>query len=144
MGQAMARAMRTAWWVVALVALLAAAQAEPAIAQTPLASGQLSILGVQLVVSPASQMVPKNQATGLTTALVDPTNPTASVADPSLTGLVVKGELSGPSLDTLPLPAGATRDERGIITLSAPAGQLLPIPPLLRSESVIKSPNRWF
>jgi hypothetical protein len=43
------------------------------------------------------------QATGLTTALVDPANPTASVADLSLTNLVVKGVLNGAevaSLDT--------------------------------------------
>ncbi|MFI5398533.1 MAG: carboxypeptidase regulatory-like domain-containing protein, partial [Candidatus Binatia bacterium] len=87
-------------------------------AQSPLASGQLRILGVQLVVSPGSQTVPKNQATALATALVDPLHPTASVSDPSLVNLIVKGELSGPDFAT---PQ----------TLGAPAGQLLPIPPLL-------------
>jgi len=117
--------------LIAAMAPLAVGYATAAVGETPLASGQLSILGVELVVSPANQTVPKNQATGLKTALVDPANPTASVADPSLVNLVVKGELSGPSLDTLPLPAGATRDEWGIITLSALAGQILPIPALL-------------
>jgi hypothetical protein len=83
------------------IAIAAALLLWPALThaqQTPLASGELRIQGVELVVSPASQTVPKNQATGLTTALVDPTNPTASVADPSLTSLVVKGELSGPGI----------------------------------------------
>lgn len=104
----------------ALLALLPA----PAYAQSLLASGQLRLLGVQLAVSPASQTAPKNQATGLTTALVDPANPTASVSDPSLVGLVVKGELSGRG-------GGEQGSGAGSITLRAPAGQLLPIPPQL-------------
>jgi hypothetical protein len=107
--------------------------------QTPLASGELLIQGVELVVSPASQTVPKNQATGLTTALVDPSNPTASVSDPSLTSLVVKGELSGPGICQgaqagMPAPPCAAT---GVMTLSAPAGQLLPIPALLATGNYV-------
>jgi hypothetical protein len=119
--------------IIAAMALLAVGYATAAVGQTPLASGELLIQGVELVVSPAHQTPPKNQATGLTTALVDPANPKASVADPSLTSLVVKGELSGPGIcqgtqaGTPAPPCVAT----GVMTLSAPAGQLLPIPPLL-------------
>ena len=119
--------MRTVWWLTALGALLTASYVEPTIAQAPVASGELRIVGVELAVSPASQSVPKNQATGLTTALVDPGNPTASVADPTLVNLVVKGELSGPGIGQTGDGSSAT----GVMTLSAPAGQLLPIPPLL-------------
>src|SRR5574340_574466 len=97
------------WWVV-VGAVLALIYDSPSLGQAPLASGELRILGVQLVVSPAAQTVPKNQATGLDTALVDPSNPTASVTDPSLANLVVKGTLSGPAVGALDaLPVGATR-----------------------------------
>ena len=127
----------TCWASVAAALLL-----WPALAlaqQTPLASGELLIQGVELVVSPASQTVPKNQATGLTTALVDPSNPTASVSDPSLTSLVVKGELSGPGICQgaqagMPAPPCAAT---GVMTLSAPAGQLLPIPALLATGNYV-------
>jgi hypothetical protein len=130
------------------MALLAVGYATAAVGQTPLASGQLRILGVQLVVcgqstcspsGPATQTVPKNQATGFRTALVDPANPTPSVADPSLTSLVVKGELSGPGIcqgaqaGTPAPPCAAT----GVITLSTPAGQLLPIPALLATGNYV-------
>jgi hypothetical protein len=113
----------------ALLLWAALAQAQ----QTSLASGELRIQGVELVVSPASQTVPKNQATGLNTALVDPTNPTASVAAPGLSGLVVKGELSGPGIGK----TGDGSSETGVITLSAPAGDLLPIPALLATGNYV-------
>jgi hypothetical protein len=49
--------------VMAATALLAVGHAATAVAQGPLASGELRIVGVKLVVSPANQTVPKNQAT---------------------------------------------------------------------------------
>jgi len=116
-------------WLI-VMAVFTGAYLRAAAGQMPLASGQLRILGVQLVVSPASQTVPKNQATGLTTALVDPANPTASVSDPSLAGLVVKGELSGPGI-------GDQGSGVGSVTLSAPAGQLMPISPLLATGNYV-------
>ena len=95
-----------------------------ACAQAVLASGELQIRGVRLALSPATQTVPRNQATGLATALVDPTNPVETVADPSISNLPVKGALSGPGLAT---PQ----------TLSATAGEVLPIPPLLTAGNYV-------
>lgn len=51
---------RTSWLTVAAVLLLPAL----ATAQPPLASGELRILGAQLVVSPAKRPAPKNQPGG--------------------------------------------------------------------------------
>lgn len=113
----MIRAVPACWWALAGT-VIALGLGDVAVGQKPLGSGELRIVGAQLAVSPPHQTVPRNQETGLSTALVDPSNPTASVSDPSLVGLVVKGELSGPDFATPQL-------------LSAPAGQLLPIPPLL-------------
>jgi hypothetical protein len=93
-------------------------------AQTPLASTELQILGVRLTVLPAAQTVPRNQVTGLATALVDPANPSATVSDPSVGSLIVRGELRGPGLSA-PL------------ALQGAAGQVLAIPPLLTVGSYV-------
>jgi hypothetical protein len=111
--------------VLALLPALAAAQA-------PLGSGELQILGARLTVLPATQTVPRNQATGLATALVDPTNPATSLSVLGLDGLLVKGEFSGPGI-------GRTEDGSGEarVTISTPVGQLLPIPPLLLAGNYV-------
>ena len=120
-------------------AVLAAALLLPSLAsaQSVLGSGELRILGVRLAVSPASQTVPRNQATRLATALIDgsasaPQTLPPSISDPSLANLVVKGELTGPGI-------GQTGDGSGEtgVTISAPVGQLLPIPPLLAAGTYV-------
>ncbi len=93
-------------------------------AQDVLASGELRIVGVQLFVAPATQTVPRNQATALTTQLVDSAHPATALTDPSLDDCIVKGELSGPGLD-------------GTQTLSTRPGDALPIPPLLASGTYV-------
>ncbi|MBI1817099.1 MAG: Ig-like domain-containing protein [Deltaproteobacteria bacterium] len=108
---------------IALIAWLPSAS----FAQSVLASGELKIIGAQLQVSPATQTVPKNQASGLLTRLVDPANPDAAVSDPALDGLVVKGELSGPGIGS----QAETPAPIGTVTLSTIPGQILRIPPLL-------------
>ena len=109
-------------WTAAALTLLA----RTATAQQPLGSGQLTIVGVQLIIDArdVAQTVPRNQATGLRTALVDPTDPAVSVTGPGLDSLIVTGELSGPGL---PEPQ----------TLTAAAGELLAIPALLTAGSYV-------
>jgi hypothetical protein len=122
-------------WVVWTAALLLPSLAS---AQSVLGSGELRILGVKLAVSPATQTVPRNQATGSATALIDgsasasqdPLPP--SISDPSLANLVVKGELSGPGIGQTEDGSSATG-----VTISAPVGQLLPIPPLLSAGTYV-------
>jgi hypothetical protein len=95
-------------------------------AQPHLGTGELRIAGLQLAASPASQTVPRNQATGLAVQLEDPAEPgeaMAAVPAALLGTFVVKGDLSGPGLaEPLELSVG----------FDASPAAILPIPPLLR------------
>src|SRR5262249_16580272 len=79
---------------------LAVALTGSAVAQPPLGSGELRIVGLRFVIDDASQTVPRNQATGLRNRFADPTNPSAALDAALLAGvadgLTLKGELSGP------------------------------------------------
>ena len=93
-------------------------------AQTILGSGELHILGAQLTVAPATQTVPRNQATRIDTALTDSQTPPAPVSPALLPGAIVRGTLSGPGLSA---PQ----------SLTAPPGQPLLIPPLLSAGNYV-------
>jgi len=123
------RRIATGWmWAVLTAALLLPSSLVSA--QSVLYSGELLILGVKLAVSPAEQITPRNQATGLATALIDgsasasqdPLPP--SISDPSLANLVVKGDLSGPGIT-------------GSIALSTTPGAILPIPAQLTAGTYV-------
>jgi hypothetical protein len=115
----------TSWLCVGLVALIASLEPALAHAQSPLASGELEILGAQLVVSPADQTVPKNQATALTVQLVDAADSFSALPIAGLGALFVKGTLTGPGVDA---PRELSID---ISTPPANGAGLLPIPPLV-------------
>jgi hypothetical protein len=115
----------TQWAARPAIQLLAVLVPFVAHAQSPLGSGQFRILGAQLAVSPASQTVPKNQATGVTVSLVHPSHPAAVVATAGLGQLTVKGELSGPGLDQAQTVAVALSDQPSAVST------VLPIPALL-------------
>ena len=94
-------------------------------AQPHLGSGELRIAGVQLVVSPATQTVPRNQATGLTVTIEDPAlpgQPLTALPAALLATFRVKGELSGP---------GFAAPEPLSVAFGTSPTAVLPIPPLL-------------
>jgi hypothetical protein len=114
--------------------VLAAGLLVPALAHAqPLASGELRIAGVQLAVSPASQTVPRNQATALQAMLVDPSDPGQPATLPAefVDGLVVKGELSGPGLAAPQTLSAAFADAE------EPGTVLLPVPALLANGNYV-------
>jgi hypothetical protein len=115
----------TRWLRVGLVALIASLEPALSHAQSPIASGELDILGAQLAVSPADQTVPKNQATALTVQLVDAADSFSALPIAGLGTLFVNGTLTGPGIVTprelsidISTPSVATADviDRVIVT----------------------------
>ncbi|MCI0489699.1 MAG: hypothetical protein L0229_24180, partial [Blastocatellia bacterium] len=95
--------------------------ANPDLPRRVLATADFDLVGLAVTASPATQTVPKNTATAVLTSVESPPGVDPSEIIASLNpDYRVRGELTGPSLTT-PL------------TVEAPIGQPLPIPPLSRA-----------